>query len=242
MPESTQVLVVEDDLVVRTTLDALLSDMGHQVCGFADNALDALVLFSTKMPDILIVDINLNGNVDGIELARKCNEIRKVPILFLTAHDDESIFEKAKSASPFAFISKPLNRQVLQRAISLALENSYAGATESAITDASEQVLYTRIGHRLRKIPIRDIESVEVEGKYCTLNLGGKAITCKITMKDLLALLPQKNFVQVTRNHAVNLDKIEDVDMAHMTVKMPHSEIPISRGFKEQLFNRIRVI
>jgi DNA-binding LytR/AlgR family response regulator len=242
MLKSALVLIVEDDMVVRTTLETLLTNMGHKIAGFVDNAIDAMVIFNTKHPDIIIADINLNGPLDGIQLINKINEIRKVPVLFLTAHSTEDVFNKAKDVSPFAFIAKPIDRKNLERVISLAIENSAPSHVINQENKWGDEVIYTRVGHKLKKILIREIESIEVDGKYCSIHIGQKVITCKITLKELLQVLPARSFVQVARNHAVNLEKIDDLDMLNLQIKMPHGDVAISRSFKEHFFSRIQVI
>jgi DNA-binding LytR/AlgR family response regulator len=242
MLKTALVLVVEDDMVVRSTLETLLTDMGHKVAGFVDNGIDAMVVFNTKHPDIIIADVNLNGPLDGIQLINKLNQIRKVPVLFLTAHSEEAVFNKARDVSPFAFIAKPIERKNLERTIALAIEHSEQSIHPNFKGKNGEDFIYTRVGHKLKKIPIREIESIEVDGKYCSIHLGPKPITCKITLKEILQVLPATVFVQVSRNQAVNLNKIEDLDMLNMQIKLPHSEISISRSFKEHFFSRIHVI
>lgn len=240
------ILVVEDDLVVRSNLEILLNELGHSITGFADNAVDALVLFSSKHPELVIADISLNGSTDGIDLVKKMNEIRKVPVLFLTAHDDENIFNKAKSACPFAFITKPIERLNLERTIELALENSY-GSVGWIMADpmaGERECFYTRIGNKLKKIEIRNVTHIEVDGKYCTLHREkmNAPIHCKISLKDILDRLPRKKFVQVSRNFLVNMDHIEDIDMSQSHITIGGENVPISRSFKEQLFSRMNIV
>ena len=241
MDRKAKILVVEDDLVARHNLEILLGEQGHEISGFADNAVDALVMFTTQHPDIVIVDISLKGSTDGIDLAKKLNDIRKVPVLFLTAHNDEEVFKRAKAAGPFAFISKPIERVNLERTVDLAVENAlFAEGLEEVVS--VDTCLYTRVGNRLKKIFIRDLEYIEVDGKYSTIYLGQRHLNCKISLKDLLDKLPKTKFVQVSRNFIINMDHIEDIDMSNLLVKLPHREIPISRIYKEGLFERLKII
>lgn len=237
------ILIVEDDLVIRSNLEILLTEMGHDIAGFADNPIDALVLFSARSPDVVIVDISLDGPTDGVDLVKKMNVIRRTPVLFLTAHSEEEIFNKAKAVSPFAFITKPIERINLERSIQLALENlNTEGNMFHAPNPCNQDALYTRVGNKLKKIYIRDIEFIEVDGKYCTIHQGARNFNCKISLKELVHLLPGDRFVQVSRNYLVNMDSIEDIDMLHFHVKVPHAEIPISRIYKEGLFERMKII
>lgn len=237
-----KVLVVEDDLVVRSNLEVIIKEMGHEIIGFADNAVDALVLFTIKHPHIVICDISINGTTNGIELAKKMHEIRRTPVLFLTAYNNEEFFNKAKLATPLAFISKPIDRVNFERSVALAIEHSRDIVGFTTDNAPVEECLYTRVGNRLRKLYIKDIEFIEVDGKYSALSVGQRMINCKISLKDLLEKLPRDKFIQVNRNFVINMDMIEDIDMANFNVKMPTKDVPISRTFKDQLMDRIKLI
>ena len=80
-----RLLIVEDDLLVRTALEMIIGEMGHEVVGSVDNAVDALFEFTSKRPDVIICDIGLKDQVNGIELTRKMNMLKKCPVIFLTA-------------------------------------------------------------------------------------------------------------------------------------------------------------
>jgi DNA-binding LytR/AlgR family response regulator len=238
---SESILIVEDDLIVCTNLEVILTELGYSIAGFADNGVDALVAFTTKRPALVICDIGLKGSTDGIDLVHKMNEIRKVPVIFLTAHEEESVFQKARTAGPFAFISKPIDRKQISRSVALAMEHMEETlfTTDPAPTGSC---LYTRVGNKLKKIMIEDIEFAEVDGKYSTIMVGQRQFNCKISLKDLADKLPADRFVQINRNSLINLEKIEDIDLGNHSVKMPSKEIPISRIFKDQLLHKINII
>jgi DNA-binding LytR/AlgR family response regulator len=239
---SAKILIVEDDMVVRANLEVILSEMGHEIVGFTDNAVDALVLFTVKSPHVVICDISINGTTNGIELAKKMHEIRKAPVLFLTAYSNEEFFNEAKLATPLAFISKPIEKVSFKRSVALAIEHSKSISGFTTDKAPVEECLYTRVGNRLKKLYIKDIEFVEVDGKYSALSIGQRMINCKISLKDLIDKLPREKFIQVNRNFVINMDMIEDIDMANFNVKMPSKDVPISRTFKDQLMDRIKLI
>ena len=235
-------LIVDDDELIRTTLDVILSDLGHTIVASVDNAVDALVGYSVHQPHVVICDIGINGNVDGIELAKKLLQIRKCQLLFLTGHSDEAVFNKAKKLAPLAFITKPIVRADFERTIALAAEHS--NETIGFVTQSMpvEGCLYTRVGNKLKKIAIANIEYIEVDGKYSSICIANRLVNCKIALKELQAKLPQKDFVQVNRSSVINLNCIEDIDMARQMIKMPSAEISIGRNFKESLLNRLNLI
>ena len=79
-----RILIVEDDELIRALLDVIISDLGHTIVASVDNAVDALVAYSVHNPHVVISDIEIKGNVDGIELAKKLLQIRKCQILFFS--------------------------------------------------------------------------------------------------------------------------------------------------------------
>ncbi|MFZ6051382.1 LytR/AlgR family response regulator transcription factor [Halocola ammonii] len=250
MEERIRIMVVEDDQVVRTNLEILLKEENHELTGVVDNAADALKLFSEVRPDLIISDININGDVDGIELIKSINEIEKVPVLFITSIDEKSVFEKAKSANPYAFITKPIQRDLLERSIELAFQNAgkFADTDDQSEEDEwSEDVMlkdcfFTKIGNKLKKIKLEDIDYIEVEGKYCSVVVNNRRINVKISLKDFLQKLPEKQFLRISRNFVVNVDKIEDIDTFNYQLKLGDREIPISRTYKDDLIKRLNLI
>ena len=237
-----RILIVEDDELIRALLDVIIADLGHTIVASVDNAVDALVAYSVHNPHVVISDIEIKGNIDGIELAKKLLQIRKCQILFLTGNTNAETFNRAKKLAPLAFISKPIVRVELERSIDLAVEHS--NETIGFVTESMpvEGCLYTRIGNKLKKIAIADIEYIEVDGKYSSISVAQRMVNCKISLKELQAKLPQKDFLQVNRSSVINLNCIEDIDMARQMIKMPSAEISIGRNFKESLLNRLNLI
>ena len=237
-----RLLIVEDDLLVRTALEMIISEMGHEVVGSVDHAVDALFYFTSKKPDVVICDIGLKDSVNGIELTRKMHLLRKCPVIFLTAYDNEEMFNQAKRVTPIAFIPKPIERSLIERTIELAA--AYAMEDFGFVANAIpvEGCLYTRVGNKLKKIAISDIEYVQVDGKYCSLAVANRLINCKISLRDLIEKLPKQEFVQVSRSSIINLNFIIDIDLANHSVHLPSGVISIGRNFKDGLLSRLNLI
>ena len=102
--------------------------------------------------------------------------------------------------------------------------------------------IYTKVGNKLRKVPLDDILYIEVEGKYSALQVKDRKYNVKASLKDLLQKLPTNHFVRVSRNFVVNLNRIQHIDTFQYTVKVGDMEIPISRTYKEELMRHINLI
>lgn len=135
---STAILIVEDDNDTAAYLNIGLQRSGYRIAGIAKNGADALRLAETTLPDAIIMDILLPGEIDGIEAAGRIRARRDVPILYLTAHTDPALFERARITDPSAYLIKPFTARELQLAIELAIQRHL-------LTKQREQSLLTRI-------------------------------------------------------------------------------------------------
>ncbi len=121
MSTMQSVLIVEDEMIIAANIALQLNHLGYQVNGIIPRAEEVLPHIKQQVPDILLMDINLKGEMDGIELAGLIRNEFKIPIIYLTANADEAHFNRAKSTNPYAFISKPFKKIDLQRAIELTI-------------------------------------------------------------------------------------------------------------------------
>lgn len=116
-----QILIVEDELVTAENMKIRLEEEGYSVCGIADSADEAISLAKTSCPDLILMDIILKNNSNGISAAREILLFLDVPVIFLTAYTDASNFTKARETGPYGYISKPFDEKDLCHAIEIAL-------------------------------------------------------------------------------------------------------------------------
>jgi len=119
-----RVLIVEDEIIVAKDLQQKLIDLGYNVPDIALTADEAISKTRTSDPDIILMDIKLDGPVDGIDAATNIRKKNDVPIIFLTAYGDESTIERAKLTDPNGYMIKPFNVQELHSNIQLALHKN----------------------------------------------------------------------------------------------------------------------
>jgi len=117
----TQVLLVEDELIVAEDLRRRLSGMGHTVVGVVTTGEDAVRKSEQVHPDLVLMDISLRGDMDGVEAARIIQEKTGIPIVYVTGHGDPDTMQRAKATAGFAFVLKPVDDRELQYIIEMAL-------------------------------------------------------------------------------------------------------------------------
>jgi DNA-binding NtrC family response regulator len=121
-----RILIVEDEFAVAYQLQSILESAGYEVCGIAVSVPKALVLVDAHNPGLVLLDIHLKGDVNGIHLAHTLNH-KHIPFIYLSANSNESILKEARSTKPYGFLVKPFREKDLLVAIDIALyrhENS----------------------------------------------------------------------------------------------------------------------
>ncbi|HIP29004.1 MAG TPA: response regulator, partial [Sulfurovum sp.] len=109
LPQS--VLIIEDEAITQRYLKDILGQYNLECVDCYDNAKDALAHIKTKKYEMILMDINIKGSMDGIQLAREILRTRTIPIIFITAHSDNDTFQEVLELSPYGFISKPFSSQ-----------------------------------------------------------------------------------------------------------------------------------
>lgn len=119
MKEIKNILIVEDEAVYALTLKIMLSKAGFNIIGIAAKGEIAINEAVNKKPDILLMDIRLAGELDGIETVKRIKKEIDIPVIFMTAYAEKSIEEKALKLQPLGFLIKPLNCSDIEKRISI---------------------------------------------------------------------------------------------------------------------------
>jgi len=239
MSTKKSVLIVEDEMIIAVNIALQLNNLGYQVTGIISKAEEVLPHIKQQIPDILLMDINLKGEMDGIELANLIQTEYKIPIIFLTANADEAYFQRAYATKPYVFISKPFKNIDLQRAIELTLIR----VDEVTIKKEIEEVLaepfiisdaiFVRNHDKMIKVNINDILYIEAERNYCKIHCKDKAHLLVSTLKDLEEKLVVNTLMRIHRSFIVNLFHIDEIASTHVVIAK--KAIPLSSELKKEL-------
>lgn len=244
-----KILIVEDNPQEAKNIRNMLEKSSYQVHGVADSLHMALNKMHETPPDLLIIDIMLNGREEGITLAKTVQQQFQggLPFVFLTSLTDRHTFEQAKLTAPYAYLVKPVNEFALQYSLELALER-YSGANGmlsagKAALLRQQECLYVKRGNSLVKVPLRDILFLEVDGKYCSIVTRDTKLLVFQALTDMMEILPDLYFFRVHRNFVVNLQEIKEVNIIdnYLTLNNGHL-IDMSRRYKEQLLKNMHTI
>ena len=133
----SKILIIEDELIEAMSFEQSLKSVGFEVVGISSTGEDALNKVAELKPDLVLMDIILKGDMDGIVTAAKINENYDIPIIYLTAHPEKSTVDRAKLTSPYGYLIKPVNITVLKNTIDMAL---YKHRTDKKLKESEKKL------------------------------------------------------------------------------------------------------
>jgi len=123
MPKKSRakILIVEDEAIIATSLQLILQELSYDVVGFAVSGKAAIDIATTEQPDICLMDVNIVGEMDGVETAITIRNELAIPSIFLTAYNNPELVERARKAQPLGYLTKPVRDIDLVCTLDMAL-------------------------------------------------------------------------------------------------------------------------
>ena len=239
------ILLVEDDPSFALEVEMLIEELGCKLCASVANSRQAVLEAQTKQPDIALVDIRLKGETDGIELAHKLYSMG-IPVIFMTAYGDSKIYEKAKSAHPYAFLVKPFDlltlKSVLQSLKENVKEKNLNSGDEQKGESLTKEHFFIKTNGQLAKVFTSDIKWIHSEGNYCILQTTQRKFVVKMSLTKIKQQLSEEQFIQVHRSYLVQLALITSLNITSNQVFISEDAIPIGRKYKAPLLDRLNLL
>lgn len=118
-----RILIVEDESIVALEIESFLKHLGYIVVDMVSNALECLIIIKKEKVDLILMDVYIDGEMDGIECAENIKSMQSIPLIYISAFSDDETLERAINTGPSAYLVKPFNRKELQVAIKIALNH-----------------------------------------------------------------------------------------------------------------------
>lgn len=238
-----KILIVEDEELYGARLEMLVEKLEYELIGIVDNSADALQMIGQNPPDLILMDIYIQGQYDGIELATRIQQTFDIPIIFISSLQDDLTFKRAARTNPIHFITKPFSDLQLQRSIELSVRNLANAQEENWENDiVFKDHLFIKVRHKLEKIAIDSILFVEADGRYCQICTEEKKYLVRLSLLELTDMLPASSFIQVHRSYLVNASKIINIDLQDSFVQIKQHQVPLSKRYRELLLKKLNWI
>lgn len=233
------ILIVENEAFIVEDIKDMLGSLGYSKVYDTDTVNSATDMIKSHQPDIVLIDIDLNGDKDGIELGETLHQ-EGIPFIYLSDLQDISTFNRAKSTQPQTNLAKPVNQLQLRNAL---LEVDF---DSTLIQDVS--CIWVTYKDKKTKINKADILYLKAAGNNCDIFLEENEgyekdkYVSSIPMGRVLETINYSNFIQVHKSYCINSDKVEKYWGNRVILKGVKDEIPMSDTFKSNFTSNIKSI
>lgn len=208
--------VVEDEMIIAASIVSTLKKLNYTVANTASNYKAAIEMIEKEDLQLLLLDINLGGHKDGIDIATYVRNHYTLPIIFLTANSDIATVQRAKTVKPNAYLLKPFTKDDLYTAIEIAFSNY----DESRDKQLKKDSIVLKTGYDYIKLKFSEIIFIESNDNYVSINIGSeKPLVSRTTLLDMTDKLPSSTFTRINRSVIINHAFIKKVETDQVIVE-----------------------
>jgi len=213
-----KILIVEDEVLIADYIKDILENNGCENITMAHSVAEAQEKMKSWKPEIILMDINLEGHIEGISLGKEKNE--EAQIIFITGQADSKTVENALSISPESYLTKPIREVDLMTAIRILINKK------------QKQYVFVKDGYDDIKLKLDDIIYIQSDKNYLDVVTKTSKFSIRNTLQDFCKQLPS-SFKQIHRSVFINSDLIEKISSDEVLVK--GCKLPLSRNYRHNL-------
>lgn len=236
-----RILVVEDEIIIADNICDALEDLGYEVSEPAITYSEAIETIKEFKPDLAILDIQLSGKKDGIDIAQTIKDDYNIPFIFLSSNSDVRTVGRAKEVAPSAYLVKPFSKEELYTSIEIALSNfSNLEDLSAPKTENKQNALFIKQKNLFIKIKFDDILFVKSDHVYIEIyTKKGEKYLVRGSLNDYISKLGTC-FVRVHRGYVVNMNHVDAFE--HELVVIGKESIPLGKTYRGDFLNEINLM
>lgn len=233
--------VVEDEVIIADRLCEILEDLGYDVASPAASYDEAISMIKNESPDLLLLDIQLKGKKDGIDLATDIRSKFQIPYIFLTANADTATVQRAKLTGPAAYLVKPFHKNDLYTAIEVCIQNNSDNSVSKDNTDSVliKDAVFIRENSSFHKVKFKDILYLESEHVYLQVHTASKKYLVRSPMQQFMEYFEPGKMLRIHRSYAVNIENVQTLHADYVIIN--GAQLPISKSYRDALFSRVKL-
>ncbi|KAB1071356.1 response regulator transcription factor [Tamlana haliotis] len=251
-----RILIVEDEKLLAQDISWRLLDMSYEIVGVTDSAETTLSLLeNTSDIHIILMDIMIKGDKDGIELAHIINEKYNIPLIFLSSLTDAKIVDRVKDVKAHAYLLKPFNDRQINIAIELALsnfskeshvENSIDNQNNNPVIESDNQALsikndlFLKKNNHYERVALEDIQFLEADNNYTIIHTKLDKFLYSTGLKNFEEQLPENMFFRVHRSYLINISAVSGFEGNMLYIK--DKKIPVSKSNRAEILKHFNTL
>ncbi len=234
MNSAATILIVEDEPIIADDIAMILEKNGYKISAIVDNSLDAIDHLDANQIDLLLLDINIEGDRDGIWLANQINKQFQKPFIFLTSYYDPKTLDRAKETAPCGYIVKPFDEGDLVANIHLAMLKQLPVETKQ------EEKFFVRDKGELKSIQTDEILYAESDNNYTNIYTEERKFVVTHTLKSVEEKLQSSGFIRSHKSYLVNFQKISSISEGYLFIGK--TKLPVGRSYREFLLKNLSIL
>lgn len=246
-----KIVIVEDEFVIAEDIRSHLEMTGYDVMNVFERADKTLAYLQDNVPDLLLVDIRLNGNMDGIQLVEELQKKVTIPVVYITANSDTATYGRARQTNPHAFLVKPFTPANLIAAVDLALYHFSNETTPVQIERPPVEMpeaqpfivnhsLFIRANGRYKKVNRDSILFVAAAGSYSHVQTVSERYTLSHNLSHFQKKSVLPSLLRIHRSYIVNLDKVDS--FAESYVQVGEHRLPLSDHYRADFLAKVNCL
>jgi len=235
-----KILIVEDEFIIAESLIQSIQGLGYECLEPERTFEDAIVAIETHHPDMIILDIGIEGDKTGIDLGHIINKRYNIPFIYLTSYTEKAIIQQAKVTEPYAILIKPFQSIELFSAIELAIYNYSLKQNKpiESLNKVLETSIFIKQKREYHRINFRDIIYLRSDSIYIDIFTNTDKYIVRDSLDEYLKRLTTE-FIRVHRSYIININYIRKMDSTHVYVG--DIKIPIGKKYKPDFFNQFKL-
>lgn len=230
-----KILIVEDEPLVAEDLRETLELLDYEVVGVAESFEEATPILEENPVDLAMLDVNIQGEMDGIDLAQLIRDQYSCKIVFLTSFSDKKTIERIQSIQPEGYLVKPYKKEDIKATLGVLSVNQ-----SSKQKKQQHQPILIKDKLDYVKVDPNEIIYLKAENNYCKVVTSTNSFLLSITLKSVVEKLPEDLIKRCHRTYAVNIGAITRVGGNYIVVK--EESIPMNDSFKQFINSYFRKV
>ncbi len=237
-----EILIVEDEPLIAEDISETLQDAGYGVSGIAHNANDAIKILKSSTPSLVMLDIKIDGPIDGLMLGRIIKDDFNLPFIFLTSYTDPETVDKVKELNPYGFIVKPFDERELTSNVEIAIHRFKQDSQNLAQVEDQEgdDSFFLKSQKALHKLSFNDILYAQAVDNYTMIYTEKSKFLVPQTLKSVEEKLDNNRFIRTHRSYSVNFKYVDIITSNYANIK--GIMIPIGKGYKAELMKKVSLL
>ena len=250
-----KLLIVATDTFVLKTVQAALKNTNYAVQAIASSNKKAFEEIEKIRPNVVLIDTDIKGKIKGIESAELIKERYELPVIVIFDPTEEGNINKVRDLEPQGYLLKPIKPEQLENELKTSFEIALQRQNKELLLKKENELytsllsgrskhdgIFVRANYRLNHIKYDDILYIEAYKDYVVIHTVKDSYTTHATMKEMVRVLPPKDFARVHRSHIIKLDKIVNIKYPDMEIEGKKGKIQIGGMYRKDLYSRLNIL